>query len=204
MNVSPAAPVNHHANYPGFAGFSGTLAGLSMLVTGHGAARLAMQATAVSRADHIVDIGCGPGTAARAGAGRGARVTGIDPAPVMLRLARRLTRNKSRITWLQGAAEDLPLPNASATVVWALACVHHWKDVTAGLAEVRRVLVPHGRFLAIERRVRPAAAGLASHGWTDQQVQSFVALCRAAGFDAATVNEHSKRRRVLWLVQTRL
>jgi ubiquinone/menaquinone biosynthesis C-methylase UbiE len=204
MYVSPAPPVNHHADYPAFAGFSGTLAGLSMLLTGHATARLAMQATAVSGADHIVDIGCGPGTAARAAAGRGAWVTGIDPAPVMLRLARRLTRNKSRITWLQGTAEDLPLPDASATVVWSLASVHHWKDVTAGLAEIRRVLVPHGWLLAIERRVRPAATGLASHGWTDQQIQSFVAQCRAAGFHAATVNEHAKRGRALWVVQAQL
>jgi ubiquinone/menaquinone biosynthesis C-methylase UbiE len=121
----------------------------------------------------------------------------------MLGLARRLTRNKSRITWSQGAAEDLPLPDACATVVWSLATVHHWKDVTAGLGEVHRVLARQGRFLAIERRVRPGATGLASHGWTDQQVQSFVTQCVAAGFEAPRVKEHPQGRRVLWVVQAR-
>jgi ubiquinone/menaquinone biosynthesis C-methylase UbiE len=121
----------------------------------------------------------------------------------MLGLARRLTRNKSRITWLQGAAEQIPLPDACATVLWSLASVHHWKDVTAGLGEAHRVLAPQGRFLAIERRVRPGATGLASHGWTDQQVQSFVAQSVAAGFEAPRVNEHAQGRRVLWVMQAR-
>jgi ubiquinone/menaquinone biosynthesis C-methylase UbiE len=47
--------------------------------------------------------------------------------------------------------------------------VHHWHDLDAGLAEVRRVLRPSGRFLAIERQVEPGATGLASHGWTAEQ-----------------------------------
>jgi ubiquinone/menaquinone biosynthesis C-methylase UbiE len=110
-------------------------------------------------------------------------VTGVDPAAVMLRLARILTRRRLDITWVQGAAEELRLPDRSATVVWSLATVHHWRDVAAGLAEVHRVLSPGGRFLAIERRVRPDATGLASHGWTDEQAESFAAQCRTAGFD---------------------
>lgn len=119
----------------------------------------------------------------------------------MLWLARRLTRKQSGVIWSQGVAEDLPLPDGSATVVWSLATVHHWKDVAAGLAEVRRVLAPTGRFLAIEGRVRPGATGLASHGWTDQQVQSFAAHCRSAGFDAVRVDEHGVGRRGLWVVR---
>ena len=50
---------------------------------------------------------------------------------------------------MQGTAENLPVPEHSATVVWSVATVHHWADVTAGLAEVRRVLSPGGRFLVI-------------------------------------------------------
>jgi ubiquinone/menaquinone biosynthesis C-methylase UbiE len=201
MDMSSADAVNHHAGHPGFAGVTGLLAGLTMIVAGGAVARLAADLAAVSDADRVVDVGCGPGTAVREAARRGARVTGVDPAPVMLRLARTLTRNRLTITWAEGAAEDLREPDGSATIVWSLATVHHWRDVTAGLAEARRVLAPGGRLLAIERRVRPGATGLASHGWTDQQAESFVAQCRAAGFDSVHVEKHTPGRRAVSVVK---
>jgi ubiquinone/menaquinone biosynthesis C-methylase UbiE len=197
MNMSSRGAVNHHADYPGFAGVAGLLAGLTMIIGRGVVARLAADLTLVSETDHVVDVGCGPGTAAREAARRGARVTGVDPAHVMLRLARALTRDRSAITWAEGTAEDLRQPDGSATVVWSLATVHHWKDVTAGLAEAKRVLAPRGRLLAIERRVRPGATGLASHGWTDNQAESFAAQCREAGFENVRVEKHISGRRAV-------
>ena len=75
-----------------------------------------------------------------------ASVVGIDPAPVMLRVARRLTRTRpsSAVRYLAGTAEALPLPDDSATVVWSLATVHHWRDLDAGLEEALRVLASVG------------------------------------------------------------
>lgn len=197
MNTSSPSAVNHHAAHPGFAGVTGLLAGLTMIVGNGAVARLAADLASVSDTDHVVDVGCGPGTAAREAAGRGAGVTGVDPAPVMLRLARTLTRDRPVITWANGTAEDLRLPDRSATVVWSLATVHHWQDVTAGLAEAKRVLAPGGRLLAIERCVRPGATGLASHGWTDQQAESFAAQCRQAGFADVRVHNHTLGRRAV-------
>jgi SAM-dependent methyltransferase len=127
-------------------------------------------------------------------------VTGVDPAPVMLRLARTLTRHRPGITWAQGAAEDLRLPNSSATVVWAQATVHHWPDVTAGLGEIHRVLSSGGRFFALERQVLPGAKGLASHGWTDQQAESFADQCRAAGFNDVRTETHTPGRHAVKVV----
>jgi ubiquinone/menaquinone biosynthesis C-methylase UbiE len=195
-----ADAVNHHADHSGFAGPTGLLIGLIMIVTGGAVARLAADLASVSDVDRVVDVGCGPGTAVREAARRGARVTGVDPAPVMLRLARMLTRDQPAITWAEGAAEDLPLPDGSETVVWALATVHHWTDVTAGLAEIQRVLAPGGRFLAIERRVCPGATGLASHGWTDHQAESFAAQCQAAGFADVRVEKHLPGRHAVCVV----
>lgn len=201
MNMSSAGAVNHHAGHPGFAGVTGLFAGLTMIVTGGTAARLAADLASVSDADRVVDVGCGPGTAVREAARRGARVTGVDPAPVMLRLARTVTPGRPAITWVEGTAEGTRQPDGSATVLWSLATVHHWIDVTAGLAEAKRVLAPGGRFLAIERRVRPGATGLASHGWTDQQAESFAAQCRAAGFDDVRVEKHTPGRRAVSVVR---
>ena len=193
-------PVNHHADHPGFAGAMGVCVGLALLFMGRASARLAADLTAVSAGDTVVDIGCGPGGAAREAARRGAAVIGVDPAPVMLRLARMFTRRKN-ITWTMGTAEQVPLPDGSATVAWSLATVHHWKDVDAGLAEMHRVLAPQGRLLAVERQVESGATGFASHGWTRQQAEAFAALCRSAGFCDVAVGQHTAGRRDVWSVQ---
>jgi SAM-dependent methyltransferase len=74
--------------------------------------------------------------------------------------------------------------------VWSISAVHHWDDVAGGLDEVRRVLRPGGRLLAMERRIRAGSSGLASHGWSPPQAESFAAACRAAGLDDVTVSAH--------------
>jgi ubiquinone/menaquinone biosynthesis C-methylase UbiE len=182
----PLAP-NHHGDHPGFSGITGVLAGLSMVVGRKRVARLACDLAQVSADDQVVDVGCGPGVAARAAARRGAEVTGVDPASVMLGMARRLTPGGLAVRWTEGVAEDLPLPEEAATVVWSLATVHHWPKLDEGLAEARRVLKPGGRFLAIERRTRPGAKGLGSHGWIPEQADAFAERCREAGFADVTV-----------------
>lgn len=198
-----ASTPNHHADHPGFSGLSGLFAGLTMIAGRRAVAELASELTGLSRGDHLVDVGCGPGTAARAAVRRGATVTGVDPAAVMLRLARRLTHGVS-ISWHEGTAEALPLSDGSATVLWSLSSVHHWRDVEAGIAESRRVLAPGGRFLAIERRVRSGATGLASHGWTATQGEAFADLCTGAGFVDARAETHARKRgAVLAVLATR-
>ena len=192
--------VNHHADHAGFGGAIGLMTALGILVMGRRNARLAVDLASVSDSDRVVEIGCGPGNAARAAARRGARVVGVDPDSMMLRLARVVTRGHPTITWSQGSAEALPVSDGWATVAWSLKTVHHWKDVTAGLAELRRALAPSGRLLVLERRVEPGATGFASHGWTEQQAESFAAQCRAAGFDGVRVDERPAGRATVWVV----
>jgi ubiquinone/menaquinone biosynthesis C-methylase UbiE len=196
MATSSTRPApNHHAEYPGCTGARGVIAGLTMVVARTGDARLAVELTGTEAGDRVVDVGCGPGTAARFAARLGAQVTGVDPSPAMLGLARRLTRSSAGVTYLDGAAESLPIPDGSATVIWTVASVHHWQDVDVALREVRRVLVPGGRFLAMERPAQPGATGFASHGWTDDQAASFADMCRDHGFAGVQVSRHSTRLR---------
>lgn len=189
-------PVNHHAEHPGFSGLAGTLYGLIFLLTGRRNARQANEITQITGSDHVVDIGCGPGNAARMAARCGARVTAVDPAAAMLRVARMVTRRDARILWAEGTAEAIPVADGAATVVWALATVHHWRDVTGGLAEVHRVLGPGGRLLVVERRSPQDATGFASHGWTEQQAYAFAALCRDAGLGDVVVDDRDST----WIV----
>ena len=189
---------NHHADYRQFSGAFGYLAGLTMIVGRGRDARLVADIAEPQAADHVLDIGCGPGTAARLAARDGTQVTGVDPAEPMLRLAGLLTRLRrpaGEIDWLCGGAEDLPMPDESVTVCWSLASVHHWPDLEGGLSEVERVLRPGGTFIALEKRTQPGATGNASHGWTPAQADAFAALLTDHGFQSADVSNHDLGRR---------
>lgn len=118
--------------------------------------RMAVERAQLQPGDVVVDIGCGSGEAVREAAARrqGDRVTGVDPTPAMIRIARELSAShvaRDRIQFLKGSAEDLPLPDASATVVMAINSLHHWQEPATGLAEDVRAPVPGGR-LSIARR----------------------------------------------------
>lgn len=196
----PELPVNHHADHRGFSGFAGYVFGVTLLPMGHATARFAADLMQVSDADTVVDIGCGPGVAVREAARRGAAAVGVDPAPELLRIARALSRHET-VAWATGTAEQVPLPDQTATVVWALATVHHWQDAAAGVSEMYRLLQPGGRLLAAERQVKPGATGLASHGWIRQQAESFAVLCDSAGFRDITMTGHRAGRRDVWAVR---
>src|SRR5262245_65434536 len=197
---TPTHAPNHHKDHPGFAGLTGLVAAVAM-ATRHGDdGRLAATVTGVGPLDTVVDVGCGPGGAVRNAAGRGATAIGVDPAAVMLRVARVLSTGRPRIRYLDGKAEALPVDDGTATVLWSIATVHHWADIDAGLAEARRVLRPAGRLLAIERHSPPDATGLAGHGWTEPQAEAFAERCTALGFTDARVERHTGGRGALLAV----
>ena len=193
---------NHHADYPGFSGVEGALAGMSMMIGRAAGNRLAAELVELSAGDTLVDIGCGPGSATRLAARRGATVIGVDPAPVMLRLAGAIPA-RGDLTWRVGTAEALPCEPDGATVVWALATVHHWRDIDAALVQIRRVLAPGGRFLAMERSAALGATGHASHGWTAEQAEAFASDCRRAGLIDVSVSQQHRGRRSLVVVVAR-
>jgi ubiquinone/menaquinone biosynthesis C-methylase UbiE len=202
MIEKTSAP-NHHADHAGFSGLVGLVAALSMVVGRDGDARLAARLSSVRSGDVVVDVGCGPGVAARHAARLGAGVTAVDPAPVMLRVARLLTRRSASVRYVEGAAEALPAEQDSVSVVWSIATVHHWADLDAGLREASRVLRRGGRLVAIERRTLSGARGHASHGWTEAQAEAFAERCREHGFlDVRTERTTSGRRSTLSVVAT--
>jgi ubiquinone/menaquinone biosynthesis C-methylase UbiE len=185
---------NHHHNHPGFSGLTGLLIGLSFACGRNQTGEWAADLAGVTKGDAVVDLGCGPGNAARLAVKRGATAIGVDPADVMLRLGRFFSIGRG-ISFRTGTAEHIPVDDAHATVVWSLATVHHWADLDAGLAEVRRVLKPGGRFVAIEADTKPGATGHASHGWTDDQAERFAALLRDHQFTDVRVERGTADRR---------
>jgi ubiquinone/menaquinone biosynthesis C-methylase UbiE len=203
----PHLTPNHHADYPAFAGFGGLLAALTFSVGRTADADLAIRLTQAGPGDDVLDVGCGPGGAVRRAAAMGvSSVAGVDPAPVMLRVARAFGawRRTPTARYLVGSAEELPVPDGSASVLWSLATVHHWRDLAAGLAEAHRVLRPGGRFLVIERHVASGATGHGTHGWMDEQARRFAESCVTAGFTDVAISHHrAGRKPVLAVLATR-
>jgi ubiquinone/menaquinone biosynthesis C-methylase UbiE len=186
---------NHHAHYHGCSGVPGWIAGVSMLFGRGDDARLAARLAAIGPGDTLLDVGSGPGVAARLAAKRGAKVTGVDPSTEMRWIAK-LTTLPGKVRYRAGSAESLAAPDASVTVYWSLSTIHHWKNVDAGLAEAQRVLAPGGRFVAVEHLIeRTDAPGIESHGWTEAQAAAFADLCRAHGFDNVRVEQHPETQR---------
>jgi SAM-dependent methyltransferase len=158
---------------------------VSMLVGRGGMADLVVRQADLSGHDVVVDLGCGPGAAVRRARRRGAgQAIGIDPSAQMVRLARRITslRRVDNVSYFEGSAETVPLDAATATVVWAIQSVHHWSDRGRGLAEARRVLVPGGRLIVLERFVTPGARGHAAHGLGQREADDLVSDLGRAGF----------------------
>jgi ubiquinone/menaquinone biosynthesis C-methylase UbiE len=178
---------------------------LSMTAGRGSVARGIANLAAVGAGDRVLDVGCGPGTAAREAARRGSTVIGVDPSSVMLGLARRISasRRAHNLEWMAGSAERLPLPDDSVTVAWAISTVHHWADVGAGIDEIRRALAPAGRVVLAERLVKPGARGHAAHGLTGDQAEAVAAQLRAAGFEGVQADVRRFGRRTLIILTGR-
>jgi ubiquinone/menaquinone biosynthesis C-methylase UbiE len=173
------------------------------MIAGRGrASRAVVEAARPGPADTVVDIGCGPGTAVRQASKSAGAVVGVDPSPMALALARWIAtlRPSPGITWAPGSAEDLPVPDGAATVVWALASFHHWSDKRTGLTEAHRILRPGGRLIIAERLTREGAKGHAAHGLSGAQIDEVIQELRSAGFHQIDQEMTSAGRRRLVLI----
>ena len=100
------------------------------------------------RGKRVLDLGCAGGFMAEALAARGAVVTGLDPAVAAVAAGRAQSRaTGSGVGYLAGTGEHLPLADRSFDVVVCVDVLEHVRDLTAVIAETRRVLRPGGLFL---------------------------------------------------------
>jgi len=101
--------------------------------------------TGIKSGDRVLDIGCGPGTASMAAAALGAEVTGVDPAPGMIALARELAGSRKNLSFLEGDAQQLPVLSQEFDAVVSSFGVIFAANAPRAVAEMGRVLVPGGR-----------------------------------------------------------
>jgi ubiquinone/menaquinone biosynthesis C-methylase UbiE len=144
--------------------------------------------------ERVLDVGCGTGTlaiAAKKHVGATGTVTGIDPAAEMVeRAMRKAERASADVAFRTAAAEDLPFANGTFDVVLSSMMLHHLPKETrrAGVAEMKRVLKPGGRLLAIDfGRPSGAKRGFLAHihGHGGVDTSALIALVSDAGFEVA-------------------
>jgi SAM-dependent methyltransferase len=112
------------------------------------AARVLVEHAAPAVGERVLDVGCGTGSAALLAAERGARVTGVDPAPRLLEVARaEATARGLDATFGVGDAAALPLADGEADAVLSAFGVIFAPDPAAAAAEMARVTAPNGRIV---------------------------------------------------------
>jgi SAM-dependent methyltransferase len=96
----------------------------------------------------VLDLGCGTGNAAMIAAGGGARVTGVDPSPRLLEVARATAAAAGLdAEFILGNAAGLPVPDGSVDAIGSVFGVIFAPDPAAAAAEIARVLRPGGRLV---------------------------------------------------------
>jgi ubiquinone/menaquinone biosynthesis C-methylase UbiE len=94
----------------------------------------------------VLDLGCGGGHVSFTVAPFAREVTAYDLSLEMLEAVAgtAAARGITNIVTRQGVAEDLPFPDSHFDIVATRYSAHHWRDLAAGLAGIRRVLKPGG------------------------------------------------------------
>jgi ubiquinone/menaquinone biosynthesis C-methylase UbiE len=140
---------------------------------------------------HILDLGCGTGSAVSAAAAHlpDGTAVGIDPSPTFVQIAKRRTRDTTNVVFDVAAAERLLFEPNRFDIAWSVHSTHHWSDLDAGISEVRRVLRPNGRFLIVERHDPAKPWGISI-----DEAQALAETMTGAGFLHVTVNERPVNR----------
>ena len=98
----------------------------------------------------FLDVGCGSGFHLPQWARTASRVVGVEPHPPLVALARRRTRSLDHVSVLQGAAEALPVPDASVDVAHARWAYFFGPGSEPGLRELDRVVRRGGTVFVID------------------------------------------------------
>jgi ubiquinone/menaquinone biosynthesis C-methylase UbiE len=147
----------------------------------------------IRRGESVLDIGCGTGTlaiAAKQRVGPAGKVYGVDASPQMLaRAGKKAKKAGAEVVFKNGIVEALPFPDGQFDAVLSTVMLHHLnREARQRCAhEVRRVLKPGGRLLAVDF-ARPAEGkkGLLDHfhhhGYLN--LQDLIASLTEAGLDS--------------------
>jgi len=118
--------------------------------------RAAVAMSHVRSVDRVLDVACGTGDLSLAYANAGAKqVIGLDFTHEMLQVAEfksssRKAKHASRITYADGDAMRLPVPDRSVDIVSIAFGIRNVADPARAIREFHRVLKPGGRVMILE------------------------------------------------------
>lgn len=157
--------------------------------------RETLKLAAIRDGESVLDVGCGTGTltlAAKRRAGEGA-ICGIDASDEMIEVARRkAAKRAAEVDFRVALIEEVPYPDGSFDVVLSSLMLHHLPDELKrkGFEEMRRVLKPGGRVLAVDLSGSKGLAGmvmrLIGHKFEEGYIDGLAAMAEGAGFSDVT------------------
>jgi len=104
-----------------------------------------LRLTAPRSHERALDVACGPGALLAALATHVRLAVGLDLTMAMLREARRRIGPNGTVSMVQGAAERLPFPDGTFSLVTCTSALHHFGEPAQVLGEMARVTAHGGR-----------------------------------------------------------
>ena len=187
-------------------GWFGHIVALVMARETATANRIALDHLDVQDGDAVLEVGFGHGQTIREIARRvpTARISGVDPSDVMMRVARRKCRAYAgRLDLRSGLAELLPFDDGVFDRVLSVHTTYFWPQREPGLREIRRVLRDRGRFVLGFRPADDelAAASLPASVYTLHSIEEMTSALLLAGFGNVTVERTElKKGFIAWAI----
>ncbi|MGB9233675.1 MAG: class I SAM-dependent methyltransferase [Terriglobales bacterium] len=110
---------------------------------------------ALRAGERVLDLGCGSGWATRLlarlvdGPEVSGQVVGLDIADEMVRRARAASRDFDNVMFVQGSATQIPWEENFFDKVLSVESFYYYPDQDRALAELFRVMAPHGRLFIL-------------------------------------------------------
>jgi ubiquinone/menaquinone biosynthesis C-methylase UbiE len=99
--------------------------------------------------DLVLEVGCGSGQLTRSLAGRGLRVTALEPGTNLISLARQNLEGAGEVEFVNAQFERAPLPRERFLAVFS-ASAFHWVDPDVSWRRAADVLVPGGTLALVQ------------------------------------------------------